>query len=1177
MTKNKIRMKRLLLLAAITAICGSTAAQNVPVWPEVKRETKAASRWWLMGSALDGKSVANRIGEYAGAGIGTLEITPIYGVQGNEANELGFLSTKWMEALRYTQAAAEAEGVGIDMNTGTGWPFGGPSVSIDEAAGQLVYASGTLTGDGATEQTLELQAANAVTKLNRVMAYPQTGNANGVTDVTAHFAGSTLKWAAPEGNWLVVAIFNGHTLQQVKRAAPGGEGYVLDHFDSAAVANYLKRFEDAFEKSGAAYPHSFFNDSYEVYNADWTPKMFEEFEKYRGYKLEDNMDKLLGLGTRKDTNNQVLADYRQTLGDMLLNNFTLQWTAWAHKHGATTRNQAHGSPANLIDIYAAVDIPEIEGFGLTDFGIKGLRTDRGFTRANFSDFATLKYASSAAHITGKPLTSSETFTWLTEHFRTSLSQMKPDMDLMFCAGVNRLFFHGTTYTPDGAAWPGWKFYASIDMSPTNSIWRDAPFMMKYIERCQSFLQMGQPDNDLLVYVPFHDAWHKSTGSFKNRLLTFPIDDVSAKLPVFTACVTAIEAAGLDCDYISDKYLLTTTYADGRLKTAAGTEYKGLVVPVDKYMPAQVRSHLDSLAAAGAAIAYTYDALTLASIGGAKPEALRTEMGLRMIRRRNGTGHHYFISNLSKNDIAGFAPLSVDFGSAVMFDPMTGATFNPVVSGGQVYFELKSGQSVILQTYAATDVRADSSAVIKKELNEVPVDGRWQLTFAANSYPQVADTYRLEQLSPWENLDGNTAKLMGTGIYTTTFTVSKELAQQATGGWRLDLGDVRESARVVLNGQELGCVWSAPFVLDCGAAVREGENTLTVEVTNLPANRIRQMDIDGTAWRIFKDVNILAIKDGNIGVSGVTSYADWEKMPSGLNSAVKLIPMYRLGRMLKTRLKAFTASGSEPGVYYPEYLLTAGGETITAVAAADVSGKAFDGYASSMNADGTASLVMRGMSSGQVVVTATTESGGSYQAMMPARGAYRFSKTYDFTSADGPDGGWYGAATGQLNGFDLKTEYRQARKMGKNVTDLYGGLAFVASQNNLFYFFPGYGMNMFQKCVLNVTAAIGDMGVLSYLVGDAANSTVYEAADSLTAYTECREDAPMAFDLRSRSASHVYRMLSIYTPLNDPTAIREMNSTDGGCADDAYYNLQGQKVANPQKGIYIRKGKKTVFN
>ena len=59
---------------------------------------------------------------------------------------------------------------------------------------------------------------------------------------------------------------------------------------------------------------------------------------------------------------------------------------------------------------------------------------------------------------------------------------------MFCAGVNNVYFHGTCYSPKDDPWPGWKFYASIDMSPTNSIWRDAPELMKYIEHCQSYLQ-----------------------------------------------------------------------------------------------------------------------------------------------------------------------------------------------------------------------------------------------------------------------------------------------------------------------------------------------------------------------------------------------------------------------------------------------------------------------------------------------------------------------------------------------------------------------------------------------------------------------------------------------------------------------------------------------------------------
>lgn len=164
----------------------------------------------------------------------------------------------------------------------------------------------------------------------------------------------------------------------------------------------------------------------------------KEFAARRGYRLENHFPEFISQ-ERTELTRRLVSDYRETLGELLVENFTTAWTKWAHGHGSTTRNQAHGSPANLIDTYASVDIPECEGFGLTDFHIRGLRRD-SLTRPNFSDISMLKYASSAAHIAGKPYTSSETFTWLTEHFRTSLSQCKPDMDLMFVSGVNHAFF-----------------------------------------------------------------------------------------------------------------------------------------------------------------------------------------------------------------------------------------------------------------------------------------------------------------------------------------------------------------------------------------------------------------------------------------------------------------------------------------------------------------------------------------------------------------------------------------------------------------------------------------------------------------------------------------------------------------------------------------------------------------
>ena len=60
------------------------------------------------------------------------------------------------------------------------------------------------------------------------------------------------------------------TRQKVKRAAPGGEGYVMNHLSKKAVKIIFSRFDRAFKSSKTSYPHTFFNDSYEVYQADWT-------------------------------------------------------------------------------------------------------------------------------------------------------------------------------------------------------------------------------------------------------------------------------------------------------------------------------------------------------------------------------------------------------------------------------------------------------------------------------------------------------------------------------------------------------------------------------------------------------------------------------------------------------------------------------------------------------------------------------------------------------------------------------------------------------------------------------------------------------------------------------------------------------------------------------------------
>ncbi len=286
----------------------------------------------------------------------------------------------------------------------------------------------------------------------------------------------------------LVAMFTGKTKQAVKRAAPGGEGYTIDHFSAAATANYFKIFDTAFGNSSHGVK-AFFNDSYEVYNADWTPNFFNEFEKRRGYDLKKYLN-IFTSNSLSDTVARLKSDYRETISDLMLQNFSTVFTSWTNKRNTQSVNQAHGSPGNLLDLYGAFDIPECETFGSSAFDVRGLRRDSADIRNVDPDPVMLKFASSAAHEYNKPLTSSETFTWLGEHFKTAWSQCKPELDQVFLSGVNHVFYHGTTYTPADAKFPGWLFYASVNFVPHNSMWKHLKGLNEYIARCQTVLQGG---------------------------------------------------------------------------------------------------------------------------------------------------------------------------------------------------------------------------------------------------------------------------------------------------------------------------------------------------------------------------------------------------------------------------------------------------------------------------------------------------------------------------------------------------------------------------------------------------------------------------------------------------------------------------------------------------------------
>lgn len=909
-------MRKLLFLLCLAALPAAAA----------RPEHKACVRWWWLGSAVDTAGLDYNLAEFARKGIGGVEITPIYGVRGNEANDLAYLSPAWMEAYKHTVAKAAELGLQVDMNNGTGWPFGGPWITTDRSAQKYILETRRLLSGQRLDEPLlpaeEKQRSVAV--LQALQAVSDHGERLDLMPYRT--ASGSLDWQAPEGGWTLYALWAGRTFQKVKRAAPGGEGLVLNHYNRPAVEHYLARFDEAFSAADAPWPDTFFNDSFEVYGASWDTSLLGEFERDHGYRLQDFLPEF--AAGADDLSARVVHDYRQTLAGMLLRNFTETWAAWAHARGVRVRNQAHGSPGNIFDFYAAVDIPECESFGRTAFDIPGLRPDPG-AKPSDADPAVLKFASSAAHVTGKRLTSCETLTWLTEHFRTSLAQCKPEIDQIFASGGNRVYFHGAPYSPKDEPFPGWLFYASVNLSPTASLWRDAEGLFSYVARCQEFLQAGTPDSDVLLYIPMDDIGDAQRG---RNLLLFDIHKMDRTMPALKRTMNAIVRSGYDADYISDRYLQELRAEKGTLVTEAGTRYKALLLPDVRLIPHSTLAKVLELARQGATVVFLgrypedvaglarlksrrralhklvrrlpntdfsrlaehrfgrgriltgSDLAPLLAASGAVCEPLKKH-GCQLLRR-NGElgGKRYFFWLTEGPALDGWYEIGTPAAEVVLTDPLTGrqgiAASRPTGRGTtEVYLQLAPGQSLLLETRAAAHTDAPGWFYAGAEGPAIEGHG-WQLSFP-DSEPAVARTFRLDGPRIWNDLAPELDDLCGTGRYSAVFDVPDPAA---TDRWVLDLGIVCESARVRINGCEAGIVWSVPFRLDVTSLIAAGPNRIEIDVTNLPANLIAAYDRRGVEWRKFKDANIVSAQNGPLDTSA------WHPEPSGLEGPVKLIPV-----------------------------------------------------------------------------------------------------------------------------------------------------------------------------------------------------------------------------------------------------------------------------------------------
>lgn len=885
---------------------GSTAfgQQNNP-WPEISESQKVWTRWWWMGSAVDSAGIRHNLISLSKAGIGGVEITPIYGVKGEENNAVEYLSEQWMALLDYTVKTADSLGMGVDMSLGTGWPYGGPQVEQQYAAKKIVSYKRLIQ----KKEVIDQKVGDSIIKGNpmKLLGVYAYDSKDAFVDLDDHIKEGHLHWKAKKDAYTIYFVYQALTGQQVKRAAPGGKGYTLDHYSKEAFEDYTQPFNRAFSKDQPNL-RAVFNDSYEVYGTDFTPDFFAAFQNKRAYDIRPYLNRL--FEKRDDeVSNRIRSDYRETISDLLLEEFVKPWTNWAHQKGFLSRLQAHGSPGNLIDLYAAADIPECETFGSMPYDIPGFRRLTENIRPGDADPAMLKFAASAAHISGKPLVSSETFTWLREHFKTALSQCKPEVEDLLLSGINHTVLHGSTYSPQRATWPGWKFYASVNFNENNSIWEDASGLFSYIARCQSFLQQGQADNETLLYFPIHDLW----GSYLEGTLFFQFKIHSLEqwlldTPFYNTHKSLTEN-GFGSDYISDDFVAQIEFKNGELILPGG-RYKALVVPDCRSIPLPTLEKLLALKAKGATIIFqgvpdavpgfnayaqriakleelnqnvvkTSDLLGDLQRAGVKNETL-VKQGLKYIRRTINGEKIYYIVNHSAHTIQEF-PLNIATTQVTVFNPLNGEVGKARIQNKDgktmVQLVMEPGTAFILKTGAIENIA--ELVYTKAQGEQIEISSHWNLSFLKGG-PALPSQTRLSELVSWTSLSDPKAKAFsGTAVYQTQF----ELEPSSFKYWKLELGDLRESAKVWINGQYAGMVWALPFELKTNL-FKSGTNSLKIQVTNLSANRIKNLEESGGEWKIFHEINMV---DKDYKKFDATK---WDYTPSGLLGPVRLIPLVK---------------------------------------------------------------------------------------------------------------------------------------------------------------------------------------------------------------------------------------------------------------------------------------------
>jgi hypothetical protein len=811
-------------------------------------------RWWWFGPAVVNSQLERELLAMKAGGFGGVEIQPVYPMELDDpargVKNVPYLSAEFLESISFVNRKARAEGMRVDMTLASGWPYGGPNVPVTESAGRLRLAVAELAR-GATAVALPAIMSGEsllATFIGEGTAQHYDATALKIADLPAA-AGPGRAAVAPSSVPRVIAFYiASRTGQQVKRAALGAEGFVLDHLSRKAIDHHLNSVAEPLLKAfGDQPPYAVFSDSLEVYGTDWTDDFLAEFQRRRGYDLKPFLPLIYsGQGDRAAG---LRHDWVQTQTELVNERYLTPVNDWARAHKTQFRSQTYGEPAVSMSSNRLVSLPEGEG-------------------PQFRTFSFTRLATSAGHIYDRPVISAETWTWLhSPAFSATPLDMKAEADRMLLQGVNQFVGHGWPYTPPGAREPGYAFYAAAVFNDHQPWWNVMPDVNAYLSRTSYLMRQGRPANDVAVLLPNDDVYAEAVPgkvSLSAEMHKYVTPELTGQ----------ILDAGHNLDYVDAESIL-----------AVGVTHPVLVMPhVTRLSPAVLAKLSDYVRSGGKIIAVGgmpslapgyADAQRITAQVSAASKALLGKPGVRLvpddaavgdalakaltpdfkvatqaedvgfIHRKLADGDIYFIANTSNREVRTSATLRTPRKSAAWWNPHTGksspASVRPALDLALAPYESR----VLVLTDSVQSTPALQPSLPASVLADLSRD--WQLRFAGGE-PQA-----LPALRSWTD---DPARRFFSGIATYSKDIDLTAGQLKGSAIRLDFGPgtplattpkvpsgmramldspIREAAEVYVNGQRAGSVWHPPYELDITSHLRVGANKIEVKVANLSLN------------------------------------------------------------------------------------------------------------------------------------------------------------------------------------------------------------------------------------------------------------------------------------------------------------------------------------------------------